>query len=125
MTTNIPAVINEYPAAINNLDADAYVATFASDAIYELVGAPPFEGHAGVRQFFEGTGGLFSKINIRWTFVHLVDQEVAIKWAADGVGKNGQAVSFEGIDLWTLNGAGKIQTIRAYWNPEPVVAKLS
>jgi steroid delta-isomerase len=121
----MPAVVNEYAAAINNLDIDAYVANFATDGIYELVGTPAYEGHAGVRQFFESTGGLFASINIQWQFVHLVGNEVAIKWMVDGVGKNGQSVTFEGIDLWTLNDAGKIKSLRAYWNPESVVAKLA
>jgi steroid Delta-isomerase len=124
--TIIPAVVDEYAAAINHLDTDAYVATFAGDAIaYEPVGAPPYQGSAGIRQFFESTGGLFANLNIQWTFVQIVGNEVAIKWTADGVGKNGRSVTFEGIDLWTLNDVGKIQSLRAYWNPEPVVAQLS
>jgi steroid Delta-isomerase len=57
--------------------------------------------------------------------VQIVGNEVAIKWTADGVGKNGRSVTFEGIDLWTLNDVGEIQSLRAYWNPEPVVAQLS
>jgi steroid Delta-isomerase len=124
--TTIPSVVNDYAAAINSLDTDSYANTFAPNATaYEPVGSPAYEGHAGVRAFFEATGKLFASINFRWTFVNVVGSEVAAKWQADGVGKNGQAVAFEGIDLMTLNGAGKIQSVRAFWDAQALFAKLT
>jgi steroid Delta-isomerase len=125
-TATIPSVVNDYAAAINSLDADNYANNFAPNAtVYEPVGSPAYEGFSDVRQFFEGTGSLFSSINFRWTFVHVVDNEVVSKWQAEGVGKNGQSVTFEGIDLMTLNEAGKIQSLRAYWDDRAVVAQLT
>jgi ketosteroid isomerase-like protein len=98
-TATIPSVVNDYAAAINSLDIDSYANNFATNATaYEPVGSPAYEGDAGVRQFFEATSSLFASINFRWTFVHVVDNEVVSKWQAEGVGKNGQSVEFEGID---------------------------
>jgi steroid Delta-isomerase len=125
-TATIPSVVNDYAAAINSLDIDSYANNFATNATaYEPVGSPAYEGDAGVRQFFEATSSLFASINFRWTFVHVVDNEVVSKWQAEGVGKNGQSVEFEGIDLMTLNEAGKIQSVRAYWDAQAMVAKLT
>jgi steroid Delta-isomerase len=125
-TATIPSVVNDYAAAINSLDIDSYANNFAPNATaYEPVGSPAYEGHSNVRQFFEATASLFASINFRWTFVHVVDNEVVSKWQAEGVGKNGQSVTFEGIDLMTLNEAGKIQSLRAYWDAQAMVAKLT
>jgi steroid Delta-isomerase len=124
--TTIPSVVNDYAAAINSLDSDSYANTFAPNATaYEPVGSPAYEGHAGVHAFFEATAKLFASINFRWTFVNVVGNEVAVKWQADGLGKNGQSVAFEGIDLMTLNGAGKIKSLRAFWDSQALVAQLT
>jgi steroid Delta-isomerase len=125
-TASVLTFVSDYAAAISALNVDRYVATFADDVIaYAPVGAEAFIGKAGIRQFFENIGGLFAKIDFQFTFVEIIGDEIALKWQGSGVGKNGQAVSFEGIDIWRLNQAGKIQTLHAYWNPAPVVAKLA
>ncbi len=41
-----------------------------------------------------------------------------------GVSKTGKSVNFEGITIFEINEAGKIQTTRAYWNPAAMVAQL-
>ncbi len=125
-TTTISALVNEYAAAISALDTDRYLATFADDAVaYEPVGSPACQGKTDIRQFFDNTASLFANLDMQFTFVHIIGDEVAIKWLVNGVGKNGVAVSFEGIDIWQLDRAGKIQTLRAYWHPEPVIAQLT
>lgn len=125
-TATISTLINDYAAAISALDVDRYVDTFADDIVaYEPVGTAAWSGKAGIRQFFESTGGLFATLDLQFTFVETIGDEIALKWQASGVGKNGRAVSFEGIDIWKLNQAGKIQTLHGYWNPDPVVAKLT
>jgi steroid Delta-isomerase len=126
VTATVSTLANDYAAAISGLDVDRYVDTFADDTIaYDPVGAEALIGKTGVRQFFEGIGGLFAKIDFQFTFIETIGDEMALKWQANGTGKNGQTVSFEGIDIWKLNQAGKIQTFHAYWNPAPVMAKLT
>ena len=48
----------------------------------------------------------------------------AVKWTGRGVSKAGRKVQFEGIDVFEINEAGKIQTVHAYWNPAEMVAQL-
>ncbi|MDH6098408.1 hypothetical protein NWP22_08285 [Anabaenopsis tanganyikae CS-531] len=40
------------------------------------------------------------------------------------VSKTGKPVIFAGITIFEINSAGKIQTTRAYWNPQEMVAQL-
>ena len=37
---------------------------------------------------------------------------------------NGKEVNFEGIDVFEVNADGKIQTVRAFWNPAEMIAQL-
>lgn len=37
---------------------------------------------------------------------------------------SGKSVTFEGITIFEMNEVGKIQTTRAYWNPEALMAQI-
>ena len=40
------------------------------------------------------------------------------------VSKNGKTATAEGISLFTINEAGKIQQVRSYWDETTMMAKL-
>lgn len=117
-------IINEYFDAICARDADRWVATFAEDATSYEPGNPPLAGHAALRMFFNGIAGGFAQIEMRATEIHPVGNEAGVKWTATGTGQNGRAVKFAGIDVFVINEAGKIQTLKAYWNPAAMMAEL-
>ncbi len=117
-------IINEYFDAICARDADRWVATFAADATSYEPGNPPLTGHDALRMFFEGIAGGFASIEMRPTEIYPLGQEAAVKWTASGTGKNGRAVKFVGIDVFVINEAGKIQSLKAYWNPAAMMAEL-
>jgi steroid delta-isomerase len=124
-TESTPKVITDYFAATRAMDAAAWISTFAEDATsYDPVGAPPMQGHAALRQFFAGITGAFESVGLVEDHVFPSGKEVAVKWTGRGTGKNGRAVTFEGIDIFEINDAGKIQTVRAYWNPAAMMAEL-
>jgi steroid delta-isomerase len=117
--------ISNYFAAIRSLDAKAFTAVFATDGTsHDPVGAPPFSGHDGLRQFFGGILATFSELNMRETAVYINKNEAAVHWQADGVGKNGKATSFSGINLFVFNTDGQISNLRAYWNPRAMMTQL-
>ena len=120
----IHKAVADYFAATRAMDADAWVATFADDAVSYDPAAPPARGHEALRQFFLGIAGAFSRVGLTEDNVFIVGREAAVKWTGRGVGKNGREVIFEGIDIFEINDAGKIQTIRAYWNPAALMAQL-
>jgi steroid delta-isomerase len=47
-----------------------------------------------------------------------------VKWAGKGTSNSGKEVKFEGIDVFEVNGDGKIQNVWAYWNPGEMIAQL-
>lgn len=117
--------IKAYFAAIRAMDVEAWVATFAPDAMsYDPVGAPPNVGHDALRQFFNAIAGAFKTVNMTEDHVFIAGDGAAVKWTGTGTGKNGRNVRFEGIDIFEFNQAGLIQTIRAYWNPMEMMMQL-
>jgi steroid delta-isomerase len=122
-TETVIQTINEYFAAICALDAERWVATFAEDATsYEPGNA--LTGHEALRQFFIGIAGGFERLEMKADHIFPVGNEAGVKWSASGVGRNGRAVAFEGVDVFVINDAGQIQTVKGFWNPAAMMAEL-
>jgi steroid delta-isomerase len=124
-TAVVKKVVADYFAAARNKDRDAWLHSFAEDAVtYDPVGSAPTVGHRGLLQFFDMIAGVFEELAIHEDSVFASGNGAAVKWTGKGVGKNGCAVTFEGIDVFEINDQGKIQKLWGYWNPEPLMAQL-
>jgi len=119
----VTKVVNEYFDAICNLDCEAWIATFAADAVSHEPGNP-LVGHDALRAFFNGVAAGFETIEMRPDRIFVVGNEAGVKWSASGVGKTGRKVSFEGVDVFTLNDDGKIQTMKGFWDPAAMMSQL-
>lgn len=121
----ISTTVRDYFAAICDMNADAWVNTFAEDAVSrDPVDAPAMNGHEEIRRFFEGIAGAFKEVKMTADHVFVTSRGAAVKWTGTGTGKNGRSVRFEGIDVFELNDAGKIQKVFAYWNPQELMMQL-
>ena len=120
----IQKVIEEYFLATRTMDLEAWLATFAEDAVsHEPVGSSPLQGHEDMRQFFQNIVGVFKKVGVTEDSVFLSGNGAAVKWTGFGVGKNGHEITFEGINVFEVNEAGKIKTLWSYWNPSAVMGE--
>lgn len=121
----ISKVVKAYFAATREMNQNAWVNTFAEDAIsYDPVGAPLIEGHQKLGEFFQSITAAFKEVGLTEDQVFVAGNSAAVKWTGNGISKQGNKVLFEGIDVFTVNEAGKIQTLHAYWNPAEMVAQL-
>ena len=122
----VAAVVATYFRALRAMDAAAWAATFAEDAVsHDPVGAPPHQGRAGVQTFASGIFPMFQSFGLTEEDVFICANTAAVKWKGQGVGKNGKSVTFYGIDVIEVNEQGKIQTVRAYWDPGPVMSTIA
>jgi steroid delta-isomerase len=121
----VSKAIKDYFAALRAMDQQAWINTFATDAVdYDPVGAPPIEGHQKLGEFFQTITAAFKEVGLTEDQVFIAGNAAAVKWTGRGISKQGRKVHFEGIDVFEVNGAGKIQTLHAYWNPAEMVAQL-
>ena len=108
------------------MDVEAWVSTFAEDAVsHDPVGSAPLEGHGALRQFIGGVMGLFENVGLQEQQVFVAGNEAAVKWTGYGRGKNGRDVRFEGIDVITVDEHGKISGVRAYWDAASLIAAVT
>lgn len=119
------AAVAEYFAALRAMDVERWVNTFAPDAVsHDPVGAPPHTGHDALRQFLTGIASGFSSVGLTEDHVFVNGNSAAVKWTSKAVAPNGRSAVFEGVDVIDCNDEGKIMTVRAFWNPAPVMALL-
>ena len=126
MSPNIVSqAVEAYFAAIRAMDQPAWVNTFAADAVsYDPVGAPPIHGHQKLAEFFQNITAAFKEVGLTEDKVFVAGNGAAVKWTGSGISQGGNKVQFEGIDVFEVNEAGKIQTLHAYWNPAEMMAQL-
>ncbi|MGH9873373.1 MAG: nuclear transport factor 2 family protein [Pyrinomonadaceae bacterium] len=121
----ISRAVKDYFAAIRAMDQQAWINTFAEDAVsYDPVGAPPIVGHGKLAEFFQSITGAFKEVGLTEKEMFIAGEGAAVKWVGRGISQSGNRVQFEGIDVFEVNEAGKIQTLRAYWNPAEMMAQL-
>ena len=121
----ITKAVKAYFAALRAMDENAWVNTFAEDATSnDPVGAPPIVGHQKLREFFQTITAAFKEVGLTEDEVFIAGNGAAVKWSGRGISKQGRKVNFEGIDVFAVNEAGKIETLHAYWNPAEMVAQL-
>lgn len=114
-----------YFAALSSGDEAGWLANFARNgALHDPSDAPPCIGEDALRSFFRAACDAFTSLSIRPENMYVCGSQAAVKFHGKGVGKNGRAVSFEGIDIFDINVAGRILRVRGYWDPAAVFAQL-
>ena len=113
-------------AAIQGLDVEAWLACFAPDAENrDPADAPPQAGHAAIRAGLEAAVNTFAAISITADNVFSAGNQAAVKWTAQFEAKNGKSAHCEGVDVIDFNAEGKIQVLRAFWDPAAMMAQLA
>ncbi len=121
----VSQAVRAYFAALRVMDRQAWVNTFANDAVsHDPVGAPPMVGHDSLGQFFDSVTAAFKKVGLTENDVFITGNSAAVKWTGHGISKQGRSVHFEGIDVFEVNEEGKIQTLHGYWNPAEMMGQL-
>ena len=123
MPNSCEQTVAEYFAAIRALDPDRWANTFTPDATSEdPVGAPPMVGHEALRNFLGHIKASFASVSLAEDTVNFEGPTATVNWTGKAIGHDGRIVDFNGVDVITCNDAGKITTVKAYWDPTPVMA---
>lgn len=114
----IRATVEAYCAAFTRRDRAAYTGLFAEDGwIEDPVGSPRREGREAIGGFFDESSGMADSIELRQTGpVRVAAGEAAFPMQArPEIGGTTFAVDI--IDVMTFDDAGRITTMRAFWDP--------
>ena len=88
------------------------------------MGSAQIKGRDGIREFLESICKNFKSVSLTEDHIFVAGNGAAVKWTGKGTSNTGREVKFEGIDVFEVNEAGKIQNVWAYWNPAEMIAQL-
>ncbi|MFL6206719.1 MAG: nuclear transport factor 2 family protein [Acidimicrobiales bacterium] len=114
----IRSVVDAYTGAFTAGDKDAYVALFTPGAwVEDPVGTPRHEGHDAIGEFFTQMSTMADSIELRRTGpVRVAAGECAFPMQARPT-MGGTTMCIDIIDVMTFDDAGKITSMRAFWDP--------
>jgi steroid delta-isomerase len=121
----VKTTVNRLLDAMKERDFDRWLTCFADDVKnHNPVGTPPLQGHEAMKRVFQNTVGGFTDWKLTVESMFVAGNEAAVKYTATGKMKNGKMVVIDGINVYEVNDAGKVQTVRAYWHPAEVAAQM-
>ena len=116
-TTQIEAAVEEYFASIGSLDVQRYVNNFAANGVLEdPVGTPPIQGTQAIAAYFGAIIAPFSEINPKVQEVIVCGNEAAVNWKLKLTTKTGKHITIDGMGVFSFNQAGKLQSVREFWD---------
>jgi steroid delta-isomerase len=118
--------IGDYFRALSDIDREAYLACFDENAtILDPYGGRPLTGVDGLNKFMDGVERTWDSFSMTPREMIAVADRVAASWSVVATAKSGKSAEFSGINIFTLNEAGKISRLEGYWDFKAMLAQIS
>lgn len=125
MTNDAESSVDRYFRALSDLDRDAYLDSFSSDAVLrDPYGGPERRGTPGLNAFFDGMEKTWESFEMVPEGAHRSGNRVAVPWTASGTARNGKTADFAGVNVFSLDDEGRIEQLESYWDYEEMAAQL-
>jgi ketosteroid isomerase-like protein len=122
MPTAVEDVVRGFIDALNKLDVDGMIATFAPDAEVRFPGLATTD-LAGFRQFLEQAAGAVRDNRMEEKELFATEYGAAVRWIYDATTKAGRTARCEGVDSWLVKD-GKATSLAVYGDVTPLLAAL-
>lgn len=120
-SAQVRQLVTDYYLDVRGLNVQNYVANFDKNAkLEDPAGTPPAKGKNAIAATYQGAVDNFQILGMYEQDVFTPDQtnEAAVRWSCTLKFKNGLIVdSFNGISMFKFNNQGKIESLRAFWDP--------
>lgn len=114
----IERTLRAYAAAWGARDRAAWLATFAESATQEdPVGDRVRRGREEIGEFWDAAFSAYQTIELMPRNIFVAGGEAAMDWTIGATNANG-TTTFDGVDVFTFDDAGRIRSVRAYWERE-------
>lgn len=128
MTTpeQVRAAVGSYITHFQSRSREGWLALFAEDAtVIDPVPAAPAVGREAIGAFWDGMAAMAERFAIVERSLHVCGDQAALVYTLVAGPAAGGGVAFDGVEIFTVDGDGRITSAVAYWDPSeihPVVA---
>jgi steroid Delta-isomerase len=114
------AAVAAYGAAYAARDRAAFLAAFSPDAVQvDPYPAPANIGHEAIGGFFDNAMNMGPDLTLNVERTIVCGDTAAVDFNVR-LTSGGMRVGFSGVDVFTVNDAGLITNVMAYWDPSTV-----
>jgi steroid Delta-isomerase len=116
----VHAAVNAYGAAYAARDRAGFLAAFSPDAVQvDPYPAPANVGHEAIGGFFDNAMNMGPDLTLNVERTIVCGDTAAVDFNVR-LTSGGMRVGFSGVDVFTVNDAGLITNVMAYWDPSTV-----
>ena len=123
MTTpdQVRAAVDGYIAHFEDRRRDAWLDLFADGAsVIDPVPAEPAVGREAIGAFWDGMAAMAERFGLRARSLHICGDQAALVYTLTAGPANGGGVAFDGVEIFTVDGDGRITSAVAYWDPAQI-----
>lgn len=121
----IEAAVEEYFASVAARDVQRFVNNFDPNGVLEdPVGTPPIQGAQAIAAFITNLTAPFSQIKPKIQEVIPCGQEAAVNWKINLTTTTGKKLTVDGMGIFKFNQAGKLESVREFWDLAAFLAQL-
>lgn len=121
----IEQLVRAYFTHMGTMTPQGWLDIFAEDAvIYDPVGNPPNKVHQDSEKFFAMLSQIFQQLEVTADKIFVAGNGAAVQWTMRGVANNGKLGTTQGISVFDINNAEKIQQVSSYWSETDMMNQL-
>jgi len=121
----IEDAVEEYFDSVGAFDVQRYVNNFATNGVLEdPVGTPPVQGTQAIAAFITNIIAPFSEIKHNIQEVVVCGNEAAVNWKLKLKTTTGKRITIDGMGVFKFNQAGKLVSVREFWDLAAFLAQL-
>jgi steroid delta-isomerase len=119
----VRAVVDAYVDGYRRDDKQAVLDLFRPDAVWhDPVGEPPHVGHEGIGAFWDQVHAMADAIVLEPSNVIVAGGEGVMVFDIE-VSTGGATMAIPAVEVYTIDDAGKITLLKAYWDMTQAVPK--
>jgi steroid delta-isomerase len=114
----IQTAVKAYVAAIESRDREGWLDGFAPDAtLVDPVPAPPAVGREAIAGVWDTMAAAADQFTMEIHDTHVGGDQAAVVFTFTVAAEGGGGMAFDGVEIFTVDGEGRITEARSYWDP--------
>ena len=106
-----------YFRLLNERNQNELAACFTDECeIHSPFGSAPYNGRGSLRNMLHDLTDPWQHLKLIPKSAYRTGDRIAVMWMAEGLGKNGAQVAFEGVSVFQIGSEGRIARLEEYWD---------
>lgn len=117
----VRAAVEAYARHLGDRDKQAWLDLFTDDAaLTDPVPGEAMVGRPGLGEFWDSLAAMAPRYRMELHAVHVCSEQAAAVYTMLAGPEGGGGATFDGVEIFTVDDAGRITAATAYWDPATI-----